>query len=70
MHFLELPIRSSGVSNPLEAHHRSTSQTNFITEEDARSDITDLSVANGEAGGRKGSSASCVAETEESSTNK
>lgn len=66
MHFLELPIRFSGGNNPLDINQRRTSQTNFMVEEDARSDITDLSTTNTE---RKGSSASCATETEPS-TNK
>lgn len=66
MHFLELPMRLRGGNNPLDTNQRSTSQTNFMVEEDARSDITDLSTTNTE---RKGSSASCVTETE-TSTNK
>lgn len=68
VHFLELPIRFSGGTNPLDINQRqrSTSQTNFVVEEDARSDITDLSTTNTE---RKGSSASCVIESEPS-TNK
>lgn len=64
MHFLELPIRNgtSSGGSPLDNSQRSISQTNFITEEDARSDVTDLTMC----GDRKSSSASCAMETDAS----
>ncbi|ODM99390.1 Neprilysin-11 [Orchesella cincta] len=65
MHFLELPIRNGGTTG--SEPQRSSSQTNFFVEDDARSDISDASSANIE---RKGSTvSSCNLETE-SSTNK
>lgn len=63
MHFLELPVRPSGGSgsDPLELDDRRTSETNFVVEEDMRSDITDITTVTNcdNSAERKGSSVSC-----------